>query len=191
MEKEIKTITQKLLDFQNNVDVIKKDSTNPHFKNTYASLNQILASVKPILNALKLVLIQPVMDGEVNTMIICSETGESVASSIKITEGLTPQQYGSAITYFRRYSLTSLLALEIDDDDDGNKATEKAPEFVSTTHDKPWLNKFEKDKTTISEAWQKASEMVKAGTVTIAKIEEKYRLSNDLKAELKKINESR
>jgi hypothetical protein len=30
---------------------------------------------------------------------------------------LSPQQLGSAITYFRRYTLASLLALEIDDDD--------------------------------------------------------------------------
>jgi hypothetical protein len=30
---------------------------------------------------------------------------------------MNPQQLGSAITYFRRYTLASLLSLEIDDDD--------------------------------------------------------------------------
>jgi hypothetical protein len=34
-----------------------------------------------------------------------------------------PQKIGSAITYYRRYSLQSLLALQTDDDD-GNKASQ-------------------------------------------------------------------
>jgi hypothetical protein len=38
--------------------------------------------------------------------------------------GLNPQQLGSAVTYFRRYNISSLLALE-STDDDGNDASVK------------------------------------------------------------------
>lgn len=33
--------------------------------------------------------------------------------------GMAPQAAGSAITYYRRYSLTAILGLATDDDDDG------------------------------------------------------------------------
>ena len=39
------TIQTQLLEFQKKVTVIKKDAKNPHFKNTYASLTQIISAV--------------------------------------------------------------------------------------------------------------------------------------------------
>ena len=193
MENSIK-IYMKLLDFQNSIEVIKKDGTNSFFKksngkeSTYATLPNILSEVKPILNALKLVVTQPISNNEVFTIITDSESGEQIISSVPLPSGLNAQQIGSAITYFRRYTLSSLLSLEIDEDDDGNKASE--PKFVSTTHDKKWLNKFEKDKVTLTDKWVKASQMVGAGEVTIAKIEEKYKLSKELKSELIQIQQT-
>jgi hypothetical protein len=112
---ETKTIHTQLLEFQKKIQVIKKDSKNPHFKNTYASLTQILSEVKPILSEVGIVLTQPILDG--NVMTDLSYNGVSIFSSITLPVGLQPQPLGSAITYFRRYTLASLLALEIDDDD--------------------------------------------------------------------------
>lgn len=106
----------KLLEFQKAIGVIAKDSKNPHFKNTYASLTQILSEVKPVLTNLGLVVLQPINDGKVWTVIM--DNGNTLAqSSIDLPTNLAPQALGSAITYFRRYTLSSLLALEIDDDD--------------------------------------------------------------------------
>lgn len=106
----------KLLEFQKAIGVIAKDSKNPHFKNTYASLTQILREVKPVLTNLGLVVLQPINDGKVWTVIM--DNGNTLAqSSIDLPTNLAPQALGSAITYFRRYTLSSLLALEIDDDD--------------------------------------------------------------------------
>jgi hypothetical protein len=106
----------KLLQFQKAIGVIAKDSKNPHFKNTYASLTQILGEVKPVLTNLGLVVLQPINDGKVWTVIM--DNGNTLAqSSIDLPTNLAPQALGSAITYFRRYTLSSLLALEIDDDD--------------------------------------------------------------------------
>ena len=112
-----KTLNSKLLEFQKKVGIVKKDSKNPHFKNTYASLTQILGEVKPLLTECGLVLIQPISLDGVGTTIIDFETGEKIETVISLPNNLTPQQLGSAITYFRRYTLASLLALEIDDDD--------------------------------------------------------------------------
>lgn len=112
-----KTLNSKLLDFQKKVGIVKKDSKNPHFKNTYASLTQILSEVKPLLTECGLVLVQPISLQGVGTTIIDCETGEKIETIISLPSNLTPQQLGSAITYFRRYTLASLLALEIDDDD--------------------------------------------------------------------------
>ena len=106
----------KLLQFQKAIGVIAKDSKNPHFKNTYASLTQILSEVKPVLTNLVLVLLQPINNGKVGTIII-DGTNVIAESWIDLPLNLQPQPLGSAITYFRRYTLSSLLALEIDDDD--------------------------------------------------------------------------
>jgi hypothetical protein len=111
------TINTKLLEFQKKIGIIKKDSKNPHFKNTYASLTQILSEVKPLLTECGLILIQPISLDGVGTTIIDFETGEKIETIISLPTNLTPQQLGSAITYFRRYTLASLLSLEIDDDD--------------------------------------------------------------------------
>ena len=124
-----KTLNSKMLDFQKNVGIVKKDSKNPHFKNTYASLTQILSEVKPILTECGLVLIQPISLEGVGTTFIDFETGEKLEAIISLPLNLSPQQLGSAITYFRRYTLASLLALEIDDDD-ANMTSKPTPTVV-------------------------------------------------------------
>lgn len=127
MEKNLQT---QLLDFQKTISVIKKDAKNPHFKNTYASLTQILSEVKPVLNEVGVLITQPISEGKVGTML--SYGTDSLVSLIDLPNNLSPQQLGSAITYFRRYTLASLLALEIDDDD--------AQSTVKTTIQQPTLN---------------------------------------------------
>ena len=70
-----------------------------------------------------MVLLQPINEDSVCTEIHDLESGQSVRSCIKLPMLTDPQKVGSAITYFRRYSLQSLLALQTDDDD-GNKASQ-------------------------------------------------------------------
>jgi hypothetical protein len=135
---ETKTLQTQLLEFQKKVNVIKKDAKNPHFKNTYASLTQIISEVKPILSEVGIVLTQPLINGNVSTFLTYGS--EVLESSLPLPVGLQPQPLGSAITYFRRYTLASLLALEIDDDD-ANEATKKEqPKFQATTTELPPLS---------------------------------------------------
>ena len=121
----------KLLEFQKKVNSIKKDGKNPHFKSTYATLTQILSEVKPVLSECGLLVTQPIKDNKVST-IISDEKGVIAESYIDLPTNLTPQQLGSAITYFRRYTLASLLALEIADDD-SNIATIQPPKKAQMT----------------------------------------------------------
>lgn len=125
----------KLLEFQKKVNAIKKDGKNPHFKSSYATLTQIISEVKPVLSECGVLLIQPIKDNKVGTVL--SDDKEILAESwIDLPTGLNPQQLGSAITYFRRYTLASLLALEIEDDDanlaSGKRETPKAKATEST-----------------------------------------------------------
>jgi hypothetical protein len=119
----------KLLKAQQEIGAIKKESNNPFFKSKYFDINAILAEVKPILNKHGLVVVQPIviMEGKnaLRTAIADTESeGLIVESLCFLPEGLDPQKTGSAITYFRRYALQSLLALEAEDDD-GNVASGK------------------------------------------------------------------
>ena len=154
----------KLLEFQNKIQVIKTDSLNPHFKNKYATLPQILSVVKPILSEVELVLTQPIIDGSVYSVLHDNEN--VIADSfLKIPDGLSPQQMGSAITYFRRYTLASLLALEIEDDD-GNAASQKPALAIGT------------------ELYKKAVKYLKEEGGVLAKIEEKFTLSQTVREAL-------
>lgn len=158
----------KLLEFQKKVNAIKKDGKNPHFKSTYATLTQILSEVKPILNDLGLLVTQPIKDNKVGTVIY--DNNLIVAESwINLPEGLNAQQIGSAITYYRRYTLASLLALELEDDD-GNLASEAKPDS------RPWLNKG-------TDLYRQAVEHLKKGG-KIEQIEVKYKLSKEVRESL-------
>ncbi|HLP15774.1 MAG TPA: ERF family protein, partial [Bacteroidota bacterium] len=111
------------------VGAISKDSINPFFKSNYFDINKLIEVIKPILNDLGLVLLQPLSSNPttdrltLKTMIIDSETGQTlVESNAVLPENTDPQKMGSTITYYRRYALQSLLFLQAEDDD-GNSAT--------------------------------------------------------------------
>ena len=174
---ETKTLQTQLLEFQKKVNVIKKDSKNPHFKNTYASLTQIISEVKPLLSECGIVLTQPLINGNVSTFLTYGS--EVLESSLPLPVGLQPQPLGSAITYFRRYTLASLLALEIDDDD-ANEATKKEPvkPFQATATELPALD---------DKRFLKMLEAIAKGDTMIVKVAmQNYTLLKEQKDELEK-----
>jgi hypothetical protein len=120
---ETKNIYQKLYEAKQEIGKVAKNAKNPHFKNTYADLNALIEAVEPILLDKGLILLQPIKDGKVFTVITNVEDATFVESGISLPTGITPQQMGSAITYFRRYTLSSLLTLQAIDDD-GQQASQ-------------------------------------------------------------------
>ena len=119
-------IYAKLHEAKKEIGVVKKNAKNPHFKNTYADLNALIDAVEPILLEKGLIMLQPIKDGKVYTQIIDIDTFESVESYIDLSPNLTAQALGSQITYYRRYTLQSLMSLQ-SDDDDGQKASIPPP----------------------------------------------------------------
>jgi hypothetical protein len=120
----MKNLYLKLAEVKREVGKVSKNSKNPHFKNTYADLNALIDAVEPILLEKGLLMLQPIAEGKVCTVIFDVETELSIESSIMLPALQDPQKLGSAITYFRRYTLQSLLSLQAEDDD-ANKASRK------------------------------------------------------------------
>lgn len=112
----------KLAAFQAKVPTIKKNAINPHFKNKYADLAEIMQTIRPILSEVGLLMIQRIESDSLCTVIMCPESQTQESACLPITQGLSAQQLGSYLTYIRRYSLASLLCLDTDEDDDGNEA---------------------------------------------------------------------
>lgn len=118
-------IYSKLLKVQTEIGAISKDTKNPFYNSKYFDINSLLRQVMPLLQKQQLVLIQPIQDGQVKSVIIDTEGG-SVESTMFLPDINDPQKLGSAITYYRRYTLQSLLALQAVDDD-GNLASKVKP----------------------------------------------------------------
>lgn len=118
-----------LIKVQSSLESVGKSSLNPHFKNKYANLTDILSVVKPALNNNNFFLTQKILikdSSEVLKTEITHKSGQVLESEapLNIADRNNPQKYGSAITYMRRYSLTALLGIE-EEDDDGQKATQQ------------------------------------------------------------------
>lgn len=102
-----------------------KDSKNPHFKSTYASLQSVRTAVMPSLQANGFALAQlfePGADGHVVVVTTLLHAGGGFLESRLAIAALKkdPQAYGSAITYGRRYALAAICGIASDEDDDGN-----------------------------------------------------------------------
>lgn len=117
-------IYKKIFNAKKEIVAISKDSTNPFFKSNYFDINKILSEVEPILEKNNLLLLQPIKAERVKTIIIDVESGESIKSVMHLPISQDPQKLGSAITYYRRYTLQSLLGLQAEDDDAQSFKTE-------------------------------------------------------------------
>lgn len=112
---------------QKEIGVMEKTETNPFFKSKYFDINALLAQLKPLLEKHKLCIIQPLCEvsGKLSLMteVYDLENSKSVMKSFAPLPDLQdPQKMGSAITYYRRYSLQSLFLLQtVDDDGEGAK----------------------------------------------------------------------
>jgi hypothetical protein len=107
------------------------------FSYSYAELPDIIDSVRDILREHGLSFAQP-LENEGATgfvgvsTVIFHEAGHSEAfGPLFMPAGSTPQEYGSAATYARRYSLCAALGIAADEDDDGAAASKKAAAAAS------------------------------------------------------------
>jgi hypothetical protein len=129
------SIYAKLFKAKKEIGKISKDAKNPFFKSNYLSLNGLIDAIENVLDKNELLLLQPIIDGKVRTEIRDSTKDGTtnvsfVYSEMELPNITDPQKLGSAITYYRRYTLQSLLGLQAEDDD-GNKAAQPSKVWIN------------------------------------------------------------
>ena len=149
-----------LASFQQEVPVILKEVSGYGYK--YADLPAIFETINPLLRKNGLGFYQAINGSKIKTVIFHSETGESIESNIcmpldsliyeesrtvkngkeeiknvlKGFEGMNKAQaIGSLITYFRRYSISSILGLITDKDTDATGVSTKTKSTGNTAMD--------------------------------------------------------
>lgn len=108
---------------------------NPHFKNRYADLAAILEAVRGPLSKNGLSITQTIAPYNENGLYLHTmlrhSSGQWVQSIYPLPVGGRPQEFGSALTYARRYSLSSIVGIAAEDDDDANAAQNGKPKVAS------------------------------------------------------------
>ena len=133
------TIKTALLAFQKLAVTAKKDGKNPHFRSNYSTLESVIEAVKQG-NQFGLFFTQEMTydyvsndDGSnvvvpvVSTKVMHEHDDTVIESKLPIMLAQAnmenPQKIGSAITYYKRYTLQSVYGLP-SEDDDGNVASQ-------------------------------------------------------------------
>ncbi len=129
------TLAEALVAFHGEAPVIVKDSVNPHFKSKFASLDAIMASVRPVLTRHGLAISQhpTALESGMPALrtILLHTSGDKYQDIMPLAvDKPGPQALGSALTYARRYAVLAVLGLVADEDDDANTA-QKASEQVA------------------------------------------------------------
>jgi hypothetical protein len=126
----MKNLISALLKAQGEFPAIHKNSTNPHFKSTYADLGEVLEKVNPVLRHNGLVLIQTfgTLDGKPSLKTtLAHESGETISGEQQLVMAREDAQgLAGASTYARRYGVLAILSLAAEDDD-GQAASKPAP----------------------------------------------------------------
>ncbi len=160
-------IYQKLHLAKQSMGKVIKNATNPHLKRNYADINSIIDTVEPILLDCGLLLMQPIIDDKVYTIIIDIETGDKIESYLTLPAITDVQRLGGACTYFRRYTLVNLLSLQAVDDD-GHEAS-RAPKA------KPSLD---------AEKFGKALKAIADGRYSVDELKATYSLTKEQEGQL-------
>lgn len=133
---QIVALTASIIKVQGAISGVHKNAKNPHFKSSYATLENVIDTARPALQEAGIAFVQApgmVIDGsvEVTTMLVHT-SGEWMKSTLHVPLGKRdPQGVGSAITYGCRYSLMAMLGLP-PTDDDGEAAMERPASTPST-----------------------------------------------------------
>lgn len=106
-----------------------KDSTNPHFRSKYASLTSVREAVMEVFGAQGLGFDWEVAGDKEGVRVKCvilHESGERLVPAewyYLPAIQQTPQAFGSATTYGKRYTLEAAAGITTDEDDDANAAS--------------------------------------------------------------------
>jgi hypothetical protein len=163
----MKNLYKALANFQQEVPTIHKATQG--FGYTYADLTAIYKIINPLMKKNGLGFTQLLQDNKMVTIVFHIESGETIESRTDIPmnvqlKGMNDfQVMGSAITYLRRYSLSSVLGLVTDKD------TDAGGEQVSKPKDER--------ETLTNERFEKAVEKIQNKQYTIEELKAKFKLN--------------
>lgn len=147
MEKDSKSLYQAIIAVQGAVENVTRDTQGQvgNQKYKYATLDAVLNMLRPLLKENGLAVVQSVHGPNLHTT-ICHESGETMECGLyPLGNHEKPQERGSALTYARRYTLTSIFGIAQEDDD--GAAASNAPVkrvFPSAAKRKDWEGKLTK-----------------------------------------------
>ena len=179
----MKELLSAFAQFQKECPVINK-SRNVAFGQTnysYAELGEIHKVVTPILHKNGLVITQHLDGGNIVTALHHVETGQKIEGAYPLPDldlrGMNKAQSdGSAITYFRRYAIVTILGLDTEEDTDvqgENTDQPKTKNFEESDDNKLWLN----DDTDELEA---EIAKLKQGNYSVADVRKTYKVNRKL-----------
>ena len=177
----MKNLFKALADFQQEVPTVHQNTKGYGYK--YADLNQIFKVINPILKKHKLGFTQEIDLDCLVTTIFHTESGEFRASRASIPQdvklkGMNDfQVLGSAITYLRRYAISSALGLVTDKDTDASGEQEPKKKAKPTP----------KKKLIDGERFSKALESIKAGNYSVDKLIKDFDLTEEQTKEIEKL----
>lgn len=140
---EISKISKAIVDAQAMVKAAVKDGKNSFFKSAsspdgskYATIDSVIEASREALSKNRLAIIQaPSKENDVYFVMtrVQHESGEFFEIETPCIFSKNDMQgFGSAITYAKRYALSSLLNISTDDDDDGNEASKPSTDEQPT-----------------------------------------------------------
>lgn len=111
------------------ISIPKRGTGNINGKSyRYATLDDTLLGIKPFLQKYKLIITQTMDNSNLTTKLIHVPSDEVICSTLPLGNPSTSQELGSRITYLRRYQITALLGLVLEEDADGvQNAPDKTP----------------------------------------------------------------
>ena len=163
----MKHLLKSLAAFQQEVKVIHKATQGYGY--SYSDLPKIFSEINPLLQKHGLGFTQLINTKEgVNylaTVVFHVESGEQIESNCMIPyvqlKGMNDfQSFGSGVTYFRRYCLSSILGLVTDKDTDASGEQEKP-----------------KKESLDNKRFTDALKAINEGKITVEKLKEKFQLS--------------
>lgn len=180
----MKSLLSALAKFQAECPAVEKGKDNPFFKSKYASLDAIQFVIQPYLSKHGLVVTQCNIVSEqglfVETSVYHADSEDRCIRSVfpVIFKNNTAQDYGSAVSYAKRYSLTGILNVRVVDesDDDGNSVSIEGAQPIAKK-DLPWLNKNNPD-------WDKIVDAIKTGKRSMSNLRDVFKVSKAVEAEL-------
>lgn len=113
---------------QGEMGPLVKGAVNPHFKNRYATLDDVVNAVRPPLNGNGICFHFETQAGEMVAVLTHGESETSIRCSVPLLVSKNDiQAYKSATTYAKRIGLESVCGIAPQDDDDGQAAAKSPP----------------------------------------------------------------